>query len=185
MTENQNTPFVPPAYPQQPAQYPVQPAPFGQAPYTGHPTHAQGTYPPQVHPAQAPYPQQYAQASQWGYPLAPATPKSSGARVASGVVALVLGVWLVMSSMIGISLGTAFASFLTLLVAVFTIAAGIVLLAKQRERQRWVPITLLSLAGAGLLLSLASPGQFVITFILSAPIFIVMGIGLWRETQGR
>jgi hypothetical protein len=83
-----------------------------------------------------------------------AIPQSSGYRLASGIV--------------GIALGTGCSSRSV---------------AKQRDRGRGAPITMISIAGVSLILSFTSFGQFLFTFMFALPIFIVMGIGLTRESR--
>lgn len=94
-----------------------------------------------------------------------------------------LGVWLFFSFLIGVSLGQSAILILTLIGCFGSIASGIVLLVKQRDRGRGAPITMISVAGVALLLSFASFGQFVFSFMFALPIFIVMGIGLARESR--
>jgi hypothetical protein len=153
------------------------PAPHGQQPY--------------AQPQYAPYPpQQYA--PQW-QPAGPAKPKSSGFRVASGIIGIVLGTWLLVPSIAGFASGssTSFMAFLILIAALGNITAGIVLLANQRGRTRGAPITSLSLAGFALLLGFIGLGVeyygaalLVSSLLLATPILIVMGIGLSREKRG-
>lgn len=202
---DQNVPPIPPPYPVQP------PSANGQGtPAYGQPPHQQD-YPgqlqyPQGYTAQQTYGQSYSGQHGYGqaptyqqpsprqpalghnpYPLhayqqsGPALPKSSGYRLASGIVGICLGVWLFFSFLIGVSLGQSAILILTLIGCFGSIASGIVLLVKQRDRGRGAPITMISVAAVALLLSFASFGQFVFTFMFALPIFIVMGIGLARE----
>lgn len=194
---DQNIPPIPPPYPVQ------LPQGYGQgAPAYGQPAHQQG------YPGQPQYPQGYAAQQTYGqappyqqpdpgqpafghnpYPLQayqepdPALPKTSGYRLASGIVGIALGVWLFFSFLIGVSLGQGAVLMLTLIGCFGSIASGIVLVAKQRDRGRGAPITMISVAGASLVLSFASPVQFLFTFMFALPIFIVMGIGLAREAR--
>lgn len=191
---DQNIPPIRPPYPVQPPQT------YGQAaPAYGQPANQQG------YPGQPPYGQGYAAQKTYGeaqyqqpYPGQPAfgqnpypfqvyqhpgaaLPKTSGYRLASGIVGIGLGVWLFFSFMIGISLGLGAVLILTLVGCFGSIACGIVLVAKQRDRRRGAPITMICVAGASLIVSSTSPAQFLFTLMLALPIFIVMGIGLARE----
>lgn len=180
-------PPIPPPYPGQPPQPNGQGTPiYGQPPYQ-HGYAAEYTY-GQAPPYQQPYPVQPAVGHN-PYPLQAyqqpslGLPKSSGYRLASGIVGIALGVWLFFSFLIGVSLGHGAVLILTLIGCFGSIASGIVLIAKQRERGRGAPITMISVAGASLI---ASTGfaQFLLTFMFALPIFIVMGIGLAREARG-
>ncbi len=194
---DQNIPPIPPPYPVQPPQA------YGQgAPAYGQPAHQQG------YSGQPPYPQDYAAQQTYGqappyqqpypgqrafghnpYPLqayqqpGSALPKTSGYRLASGIVGMGLGVWLFFSFVIGVSMGLGAMFILTLIGCFGSIASGIVLVAKQRDRGRGAPITMISVAGASLIVSFTSPAQFLFTFMFALPIFIVMGIGLAREAR--
>lgn len=136
------------------------------------------------------YPQ-YGQASpqyapQW-YPPAP-QPKSSGFRVAAGIVGIVLGVVLLFGAMAGFG-SNSIAGLLLLVAAVGNVTTGIVLLASQRGRTRGAPITSISFAGFALLAALlAVPfiGGAVLFFVvlLAAPVIILLGLGLAREKSG-
>jgi hypothetical protein len=152
------------------------PAPYGQQPY--------------AQPQYTPYPPQQYAAPQW-QPTQKS--KSSGFRVASGIIGIVLGTWLLVPSIAGFASGssTAFMAFLILVAALGNITAGIVLLANQRGRTRGAPITSLSLAGFALLLGFIGlwveyfgAALLVSTLLLAAPVLIVMGIGLSREKRG-
>jgi hypothetical protein len=156
----------------------VPPAPYGQQPY--------------AQPQYAPYPsQQYPPAAQWA-PAGPPKPKSSGFRVAAGIVGIVLGTWLFVPSIAGFGEGsTAFMAFLILVAALGNLTAGIVLLANQRGRSQASPITCLSFAGFAVLLGFIGlaveyygGALLVTTLLLAAPILIILGIGLSRENRG-
>jgi hypothetical protein len=112
-----------------------------------------------------------------------AIPQASGYRLASGIVGIALGAWLFFSFLIGVSLEQGGVLILTLIACLGSIASGIVLVAKQRDRGRGAPITMISIAGVSLILSFTSFGQFLFTFMFALPIFIVMGIGLTRESR--
>lgn len=214
---NENIPPIPPApqapkpapqYPSQP--YPTQPPegygpPVYQAPpqapqyvaagYQGQPQQygqpqgyaAPGPYP---QPLNAPYPPQQYVPAPWaaGRPK----PKSSGYRVAAGIVGIVLGTWLFIPSIAGFSEGgVGFMSLLILVAALGNITAGIVLLANQRNRNQGPPITSLSFAGLALLLGIIGlavtyfgVALLVTTLLLAAPVLIVLGLGLSREKRG-
>ncbi|WP_426986254.1 hypothetical protein [Pseudarthrobacter sp. Y6] len=168
----------PPYGPPQPYTQPP-PAPYGQQPY-GQPQYA--PYPPQQYPPTAPWQQ-----------TGPSKAKSSGFRVASGIIGIVLGTWLFIPSIAGFNNGssTAFMAFLILLAALGNITAGILLLVSQRNRTKGAPATSLSTAGFALLLGFIGlvveyygAALFVTSLILAAPILIVMGIGLSREKRG-
>jgi hypothetical protein len=142
----------PPYGPPQPYA-PAPPAPYGQQPY------------PQ--PQYAPYPQQ-----QSGRPKA----KSSGFRVASGIIGIVLGAFLLMPSIAGFGHGGVdFMAFLILVAALGNITAGIVLLANQRGRSLGPLVTSLAFAGLALLLGLIGLAvpyyggtRLVFTFLLAS-----------------
>jgi hypothetical protein len=107
----------------------------------------------------APYaPQYFAPAPQWAPPCPP-RPKSSGFRVAAGIIGIVLGGWLLIPSIAGFrhTGGTVFMAFLVLLGALGNLTAGIVLLANQRGRTQGAPVT--SLSGAGLAILLGVLGM--------------------------
>jgi hypothetical protein len=184
-------------------QPPVQaPQPQYSAPY-GYPGaqqaygQPQGGYPTQGYPAPGPYaqPQQgtyYQQPGQWA-PPGPLKSRSSGYRVASGIIGIVLGTWLLIPSVAGFGAGssTAFMAFLILVAALGNVTAGIVLLANQRSRNQGSPITSLSFAGLALLLGLIGlavtyfgAALFVSSLLLATPVLIVMGIGISREKRG-
>lgn len=192
-----NYPPVPPA-PQQPQGQPFtapgsfqgsQPSQaYTQAPPPGY---GQQPYPQQHHnqqygqPQYAPYPpQQYA--PQWSQPVAP-KPKSSGFRVAAGIIGIVLGFVLLLACGVGFR-ANAVAGLLLLIAALGNIASGIVLLAMQRGKTRGAPITAISFAGFALLAGLmAIPfvGGAILFFtvLLATPLLVVMGLGLSREMK--
>lgn len=172
---DQNLPPAPPPYPSQPPQAP----PYHQSYAPAQPTYAQPPYqqPSQGQPA-------YGYTSYPAQPFMQSGPPSSGYRVASGIVGIVLGVWLFFSFLVGVSLQQQAVLLLTLLACLGSIAAGIVVLVKHRRRGRAEPIVLICVAGVALLFSFGTFGQFLFTFLLSTPIFIVMGIGLAREAKG-
>jgi hypothetical protein len=194
----ENIPPVPPAPPHPHANWP-QP---GQGSYPSHgpdgpiPGNEPPYGPPQPYTppgyGQQPYPPQQYTVPQWQL-AAPAKAKSSGYRVAAGIVEIVLGTWLLIPSIAGFSNGssTAFMAFLVLVAALGNIAAGIVLLANQRGRGQGSPITSLSFAGFALFLGLIGlavtyfgAALFVSALLLATPVLIVMGIGLSREKRG-
>jgi hypothetical protein len=157
----------PPAYGQQP----LQQQPYSQQPY------GQSQYPPYPPQPSAPH---------WN-PAAPPKPKSSGFRVAAGIVGIVLGFVLLLASGAGFH-ANAIAGLLLLIAALGNIAAGIVLLAMQRGKTRGAPITSISFAGFALLASLmavpfAGGAILFFTVILATPVLVVMGMGLPREMK--
>jgi hypothetical protein len=196
---DQNIPPIPPPYPGQSPQANGQGAPaYGQPPhqqgYLGQPPYQHGYVAEHAYGQAPPYQQPYPGQPALGhnpYPLqayqqpGPAVPKSSGYRLASGIVGIALGVWLFFSFLIGVSLGQGAVLILTLIGCFGSIASGIVLVAKQRDRGRGAPITMISVAGASLIVSFTGFAQFLLTFMFALPIFIVMGIGLAREARGR
>lgn len=138
-----------------------------------------------------PYPsaQQFTPAGQW-VPAGPTEPRSSDYRVASSIVAIVLGVWLFMLFLTGISVGAGFAPFLFLMAAIGTLASAILLLVKRRERLRAAPVLLLGWSSCALMVSFIVAfgfGVYSATFIaplLATTVIIVIGIGLSREKRG-
>jgi hypothetical protein len=203
----ENLPPIPPA-PQNPPQAPggydqqAYPAPAQYAAPASYPGHQQaygppqGGYPQQGYPVPGPYAQPHAgyfqQPGQWA-PAGPPKAKSSGYRVAAGIVEIVLGTWLLVPSIAGFQYGdgTAFMAFLVLVAALGNITSGIVLLANQRSRNQGPAVTSLSFAGLALLLGLIGlgvpyfgPALLVSAMILATPVLIVMGIGLTRERRG-
>jgi hypothetical protein len=187
MTEN--IPPVPPG-----PSYPSR-APFG-APKGSDPTYMPPQSYDQSSPAvlnaqQSQYAQaQYGQTSQYApqwYPAVPA-PKSSGLRVAAGIVGIVLGAVLLFASMAGFA-SNVFAGLLLLVAALGNVTTGIVLLASQRGRSRGAPITSITFAGFALMVALlAVPflGGAVLFFavLLASPVIILLGLGLAREKNG-
>ena len=182
----ESQPYAAPAQFQgQPPQYTqAATAPYGQQPYAQH--QPPGPQQPQYgQPQYAPYPpQQYA--PQWSQPVAP-KPKSSGFRVAAGIVGIVLGFVLLLACGVGFR-ANAVAGLLLLIAALGNIASGIVLLAMQRGKTRGAPITAISFAGFALLAGLmAIPfvGGAILFFtvLLATPLLVVMGLGLSREMK--
>lgn len=122
-------------------------------------------------------------------PHAPQSPGSSGYRVASSIVAIVLGAWLFLQFLAGTSV-PGFAPFLFLIAAAGTLASAITLLVKQHGRRPEAPALLL---GWTLFAFLACfivalgfgvyPGTFVAP-LLAVSVLIVTGIGLSREKRG-
>ena len=195
MTEN--IPAVPPVppYPQTPPYPPQgQHAPFADnapsygAPRADAPPYGQQPYQPYPAYQQAP-PPLYSPDGQWTYAWVSNAPKSSGYRVGAGITSIVLGSWLYIQFLVGVSLGLGVLAFLSLVAAGGTVVSGIVLLAKQRSRGRGVAVTVLSFAGLALFVGFlhlagrAGPGMFFFNFLLSVPVLVVMGIGLSRETR--
>lgn len=198
MTEN--VPPVPPAaqnvtpqsYPSHGPDGPIpgNEPPYGPPqPYAPPPGYGQQPYPQQAQYIQYPPQQQFASAGQW-VPAGPAGPKSSAYRVASSIVAIVLGVWLFLQFLVGVAVGAGFATILFLIAAFGTLTSAIVLLAKHRGRLREAPLILLGFTSFAILVSLIVgigfgfyPVSFVVP-LLAAPVLIVMGIGLSREKRG-
>lgn len=206
MTEN--IPPVPPA-----------PQPSGglsgnQPPYGPSQPFAQSAPPGYGQPPQySPYPpQQYAHVSTFGpphqythdlspfglpHPYTHTAPfgqlraKSSGFRVAAGIVSIVFGTLLLIPAIAGLrSSDIAFMGLLILLAALGNITCGILLLANQRSRTKWAPVTSMSTAGFALLLGFIGltidyygGPLLVISMLLAAPVLILMGIGLSRENR--
>lgn len=151
------------------------------------------------HVQPAPYTdqQQYAPAGQW-VPAAPPRPKSSGFRIAAGIIAIVQGLFLFVPAIAIVVHAFNFvypAAFvmavLALAAAIGNLTAGIVLLVKHRDRHRTTPVAVLAFAALPLLLGAA--GYYIgLSFallhffsgILSIPTLIVMGIGLAKEKRG-
>lgn len=155
------------------------PQPFNQSPtvLSGH----QSQY---SHPPYGPATPQYA--SQW-YQAAPES-KSSGLRVAAGIVSIVLGAFLLFASMAGFA-SNVIAGLLLLVAALGSITTGIVLLASHRSRTRGAPITTISFAGFALLAALlAVPflggAVLFLGVLLAAPVVILLSLGLAREKNG-
>lgn len=188
MTEN--IPSIPPA-PRSGPNYPSH-APAGSIrgneaaygtpqPYDPSPPVANGQQPQYQHPQYGQAPLQYA--SEWYLPGP--EPKSSGLRIAAGIVGIVLGTLLLFSALAGFT-HNVIAGFLLLVAALGNVTTGIVLLASQRSRNRGAPITCLSFAGFALLTALlAVPflGGAVLFFavLLATPVVILLGLGLARE----
>lgn len=153
-----------------------------QQPYFQQPT------PPYAYPPQA-Y-GMYAEAPQgWD----PSRPKSSGFRIAAGIVGIACGTWFLVPSIAGFQNegGVVFMAFLILVAALGSITAGIILLANQRQRGRGAPVTSLGFAGLTVLLGLiglAVPyygaALLLSAVVLAGPVLIVMGLGLAREKRG-
>jgi hypothetical protein len=187
----ENYPQVPPAPQQQPAgfQPPFQgsqtpqygqpaPAPYGQQPYPQQQPYAQ-------QPQYAPYPPQQ-HAPRWSQ-ATPPKPKSSGFRVAAGIVGIVLGSVLLLMCGVGFRYNL-FTGLLLLIAALGNVTAGIVLLAMQRGKTRGAPITAISFAGFALLAALLAipfTGGAILffTFLLATPVLVIMGLGLSREMK--
>lgn len=168
----------------QPPQYnQAPPAQYGQQPYAPQQPYSQQQY---GQPQYAPYPpQQFA--PQWS--PAALKPRSSGFRLAAGIVGIVLGFVLLLASGAGFH-ANAIAGLLLLIAALGNIAAGIVLLAMQRGNTRGAPITSISFAGFALLAALmaipfAGGAILFFTVLLATPVLIVMGLGLSREMRAR
>lgn len=176
----------PPQYNQaSPAQYgqqPYPPQPYQQQPYPSQPYQRQ----PYGQPQYTPYPpQQFA--PQWGQ--APAKPKSSGFRIAAGIVGVVLGLFLLLESGPGFRYD-AFVALLFLIAALGNITSGILLLVMQSGQGRGAPITAISFAGFALLASLVSTSvpyygaaPLLIDIILATPVIVLMSLGLSREAK--
>ncbi|MDQ0664544.1 phosphoglycerol transferase MdoB-like AlkP superfamily enzyme [Arthrobacter ulcerisalmonis] len=162
-----------PRYNQAPQYDQAPPTQYGQQPY-GQPQYS--PYPPPQYPPQ------------WGQ-AALAKPKSSGFRIASGIISIVLGFFLLLEAGPGFG-HNAFIALLLLIAALGNISGGIVLLVMQRGRTSGAPITSISFAGFALLVSLMATAvpyygaaPFVIDLLLATPVLVVMGIGLSRETN--
>jgi hypothetical protein len=177
---------APPQY--APAGYPGQPQAYGQ-PQAPYPAQAYTVPGPYAQPPQGSY---YQQPGQWASSVKQ-KPKASGYRIASGIVGIVLGSWLFIPSIAGLSNGssTAFMALLILIAALGNVTAGIVLLANQRSRNQGPPVTSLSFAGLALLLGLIGlavtyfgAALFVSSLLLATPVLIVMGLGLAKERRG-
>lgn len=174
---NDSIPPIPPA-PHYPAnQVPGSYAPSQYAPHHNpeHPRQPFGAY------AKGPYSSN------------PDRSKSSGFRVAAGIVGIVCGVWFLVPSIAGFQEegGTALMALPILVAALGNVAAGIVLLANQRRRSQWAPVASLVFAGLAMLLGMIGvavpyygPALLVSALALAAPVLIVMGIGLAKERRG-
>lgn len=178
----ESQPFAAPGQFQGQPQYnPAPPPQYGQQPYPQQP-YQQPSYGQQ--PQYAAYPQQQ-YAPQWGQAVP--RPKSSGFRVAAGIVGIVLGFFLLIASVVASSYN-GFGGFLLVVAALGNLTSGIVLLAMQRGRGRGAPITAISFAGFALLVSFLSTtyigaGAMVFAVLLGTPILVVMGMGLSREVK--
>ena len=163
---------VPPQY-AAPGGYQGQPNPYGQ-PQGSHPQ--QGSY--------------YQQPGQW-VPAGPALPRSSGQRVAAGIVEIVLGLWLFFPAILGFGVNLAVLGILFLIASLGNIVAGIVLLVRHRDRAPAAPVTSLTFAGLAVLLIFISllidfygAGLAVLILPVAIPVLIIMGIGLAKEKRG-
>lgn len=166
----------------------IPPAPPASQPQ-GYPPHTPSGAIPGNEPPYNP-PQQYAPMGQYGPPKA----KSSGFRIAAGIVSIVLGTFLLVPGIAG------FADFanddgvlltsLILAAGLGNITAGITLLVTQRSRTKWAPLTAIGLAAISILLGIIgmtiefyTVGLFSIVLILAFPVLVVMGIGLAKEKR--
>lgn len=192
-------PPIPPA-----PQHPGNPAPEGYGPprYAPQPPVGQ----PYPQPVQQPYFQQpppyaaYPQQPQGMYAKSPHgwdpnRPKSSGFRVAAGIVGIACGTWFLVPSFAGFQNegegGVVFLAVLILVAALGSTTAGIILLANQRQRGPVAPVTSLGFAGLTMLLGLVGlavpyygAALLLSAVALAGPILIVMGLGLAREKRG-
>ena len=131
-------------------------------------------------------------------PARPQLPKSSGYRVASGIIAIALGGFLLLISSILVYQAFTYGLVGGVLVAVLTVVAGfgnlisgILLLVQHRSRRRSAPTAVLTFAALPLLPALISivgevgvPVLSVVSVVLAIPLFVVMGIGLTKEKRG-
>jgi hypothetical protein len=122
----------------------------------------------------------------------PHRPKSSGFRVAAGIVGIACGLLFLVPSIAGFQKegGVVFVAYLVLVAALGNITAGIILLAHQRQRRRGAPVTSLSFAGLTLLLGLVGSAipyygaaLLLSAVVLAGPVLIAMGLGLSRERR--
>lgn len=163
-------------------------------------THQQGPgLAPQLHPQQgyAAYPpQQYAQ-PQFGYPAPPAKPPSSGLRVTAGILMIVLGFWLFLSS--ALSFGHyvnyeyapyGIAGLLFGIVSLGSTSTGIIVLAKHRSRTRPAPLAAIIFAALAFIISLwttaAESGNtlgFICLFVSAPAALIMLGLVLLKEKR--
>jgi peptidoglycan/LPS O-acetylase OafA/YrhL len=146
-------------------------------------------------PQYAPYPpQQYAPVAQpW-----PPGPKSSGYRVASGIVAIVLSLfeliffansaYMAATWSVGAYITTA---VVLAILGLGTLTTGIVLLAQHRRRNRITPTVLMALSASAILAAAVllagefyGPPFLILSVLLGLPILIVLGIGLSKEKRG-
>lgn len=179
MTENTSSAPQPNSYP---SHRPDGPAHGNEPPYG----------PPQPHPGmQAP-------PGQWVYQMAaPPKPKSSGYRVAAGVVAIVLSLVELLLFGNAVSMMSLFVIpvYVTAAVAHFilgvgTMTAGIVLLAQHRRRGRKAPVSLLALAALTVLAAMVlvvgevqSQIVLIVSSLLAVTVLIVLGIGFLKEKR--
>lgn len=154
----------------------------------------ESTTPTPPHPAHQPQEQHVP-----GYwvPAVPQLPKSSGHRVASGIIAIALGGFLLLTSNILVwqafeysSAAGAFAAVLTIVAGLGNLISGVVLLVQHRGRRRAVPLTVLAFAALPLLPAIISivaevgaPVLLIISLVIAVPLFIVMSIGLAKENR--
>lgn len=143
------------------------------------------------HPQYAPYrpPQQYAPAPQQA--------KSSGYRVASGIVAIVLSLLELVFFANSAYMAAAWSAGAYIITAVVlailglgTLTTGIVLLAQHRRRNRITPLVLMALSASAILASavllvseLYGAPFLIVSVLLGVPILIVLGIGLSKEKR--
>lgn len=171
---------------------PIPPAPPHQNPGNRVPDgYAAPQYAPQPYPQQPRQPYgAYAKAPRVSDPN---RSKSSGFRVAAGIVGIVCGVWFLVPSIAGSQNGggDAFMAFFILAAALGNLAAGIVLLAKHRRRGQRAPMASLGFAGLAMVLGLVGmaipyygAALLVSAVALAAPVLVVMGIGLAKERRG-
>lgn len=148
-----------------------------------------------------PYPTQQPQGhfvpGHW-VPAGPQLPKSSGYRVATGVLVIGLGCFLLLVSLFMVRYAIEYEYTLATVMAVSTVIAalvnltsGILLLVNHRGRGRGAPVTVLAAAALPLLLTAigvigeaAFQGVLVMSSVLAIPVFVVMGIGLAKEKRG-
>ena len=185
--------YQPPTGPPQPYAQPLPPG-YGQQPQYA-------PYPPQqyAHVSTFGPPHQYTHVPPFGppHPYAHTPPfwqpgaKSSGFQVAAGIVSIVFGTMLILPAVAGFrSSGIALLALVILLAALGNMASGILLLANQRNRARWAPVTSMSTAGFALLLGFIGlsvdyygGALLVISVLLAVPVLILLGIGLAREKR--
>jgi hypothetical protein len=154
---------------------------------------------PQQPPPYAAYPQlpqqRYGMYAKSPHGWDPNRPKSSGFRVAAGIVGIACGTWFLVPSFAGFQNegegGVVFLAVLILVAALGSTTAGIVLLANQRQRGPAAPVTSLGFAGFTMLLGLVGlavpyygAALLLSAVALAGPILIVMGLGLAREKRG-
>lgn len=171
---------------------PIPPAPQRQDPGNRVPDgYAAPQYAPQPYQQQPPQP--YGAYAKAPHVSDPSRSRSSGFRVAAGIVGIVCGVWFLVPSIAGSQNGggDAFMAYFLLVAALGNITAGIILLANQRRRGRRAPMTSLGFAGLAMVLGLIGmavpyygPALLVSAVALAAPVLLVMGIGLSKERRG-